>query len=99
MQPAHDGLVVLVAALHHAREGVGEPLAEVRVGGEDGGHEKVHERPELHQVVLQRRARQEEAPGAVEREQCLPALAAEVLDVLRLNTRTDGHAINILRHA
>ena len=39
-------------ALHHAGEGVAEPVLELRVGVEDVGHEEVHERPQLHEVVL-----------------------------------------------
>ena len=51
---------------------------------EDIGHEEVHEGPQLHEVVLQRRAGEQEAPPAAEVEQQLPPLALEVLDVLRL---------------
>lgn len=49
---------------------------------EDVGHEEVHERPQLHQAVLQRGPREEETPLGVERQQRLPPLALEVLDVL-----------------
>ena len=49
-------LVDDLGALHHAGERVGEPVLELGMGGEDLGHEEVHERPQLHQVVLQRRA-------------------------------------------
>ena len=45
----------------------------------------MHEGPQLHQVVLQRCARQEEAALTVEVEESLPALALEVLDVLGLS--------------
>ena len=51
---------------------------------EDVGHEEVHEGPQLHEVVLQRCAGEQEAPPAAEVEQELPPLALEVLDVLRL---------------
>ena len=84
MQSEDDGLVVLLAALHHAGQGVGEPLLEVRVGREDCRHEEVHERPQLHQVVLQGSARQQQSAQAVEVQQSLPALALEVLNVLGL---------------
>ena len=84
VKPLDDGLVVLLAPLHHPRERVGEPLLEVRVRGKHGGHQEVHERPQLHQVVLQRGARQEQPALAVEVQQGLPALALEVLDVLGL---------------
>ena len=44
-------------------------------------HEQGHQ---LHEVVLQRRAGEQEAPPAAEVEQELPPLALEVLDMLRL---------------
>ena len=84
VKTANDGLVIFLAALDHPSEGVGEPLLEVRVGGKDGGHEEVHQGPQLHEVVLKRRTRQQQPMLAVEGEQCLPALALEVLDVLSL---------------
>ena len=61
------------------------------MGGEDRGHEEVHERPELHEVVLERGPREEEATDAVESEEDLPTLATEVLDVLGLHTHTHTH--------
>lgn len=48
------------------------------------GHEEVHERPELHEAVLQRGTGEEEPPLGVERQERLPALALEILDVLGL---------------
>ena len=48
--------------------------------GEDLRHEEVHETPELHQVILQRRPGNEQPPPAVEVEQRLPALRLPVLD-------------------
>ena len=47
-------------------------------------HEEVHEGPELHEAVLERRARQQQATLAGEVQQRLPALRLEVLDVLSL---------------
>ena len=44
----------------------------------------MHERPQLHEVVLQRRAGEQQATRGVEGQQRLPALRAKVLDVLRL---------------
>ena len=48
-------------------------------------HEEVHEGPELHEAVLERRARQQQATLAGEVQQRLPALRLEVLNVLSLN--------------
>ena len=90
VQSEHYRLIVFLTALHHASERVREPLLEVCVRREDGGHEEVHERPQLHQVVLQRCARQEEAALTVEVEESLPALALEVLDVLGLSVSQLG---------
>ncbi len=44
----------------------------------------MHERPELHERILEWCARQKETSLAVEREQRLPALGLEVLNVLGL---------------
>lgn len=49
-------------------------------GGGDLGHEEVHEGPELHEVVLQGGASDEEAALGVEVQQGLPPLALPVLD-------------------
>lgn len=51
---------------------------------EDVGHEEVHERPQLHEAVLQGGPREEKPPLGVEGQQGLPPLALEVLDVLGL---------------
>ena len=77
-------LVVLLVALDHALERVGEPVVELAMRGEHVRHEEVHERPQLHQVVLQRRAGEQQATLRLKVEQRLPTLRAEVLDVLRL---------------
>jgi len=63
---------------------VGEPVLELFVALEDVGHEEVEQTPELHEVVLERRAREQQPPLGVEVEQRLPALRAEVLDVVGL---------------
>lgn len=51
---------------------------------EDLRHQKVHQRPELHQRVLERRAGEKEPALRVEVEQRLPPLGSEVLDILGL---------------
>jgi hypothetical protein len=63
VQPLDDLFIVLGVALYHAGDWVGKPLLELSVGLEDGGHEEVHQRPQLHQVVLQRSARQQQPPA------------------------------------
>lgn len=60
-------LVVLLAALDHARQRVGEPLFELAVGLENVRHEEVHEWPQLHQAVLQGSSGQEETSVAAGR--------------------------------
>ena len=85
MEACHNGLVVLLASLHHPCQRIREPLLEVSVRREDGGHEEVHQGPQLHQVILQRCASEEEPSLAVEVQQSLPTLALEVLDVLSLH--------------
>lgn len=52
VKPLHQAFVVLLTALDHSRQRVGEPLFELAVGLEDVGHEEMHEGPELHQAVL-----------------------------------------------
>ena len=49
-------LVDFLLALHHTQQRVVEPVLELRMAGKDLGHEEVHQRPQLHQVILQRRA-------------------------------------------
>jgi len=53
MQAADEGRIDGRCALDHAGEGVAEPVLEGGVAVEDVGHEEVHQRPQLHEVVLQ----------------------------------------------
>jgi len=48
-------LVNFLLTLHHADKGVVEPVLELGVAGKDLRHEEVHEGPQLHQIILQRR--------------------------------------------
>ena len=64
VEPLNQAFVVLLTALDHSRQRVGKPLLELAVGLEDVGHEEVHERPKLHQAVLQRGSCQQQAPVA-----------------------------------
>jgi len=91
VQSAYKALVVLSAALDHSGERVCKPLLEVTVRLKDVRHEEMHQRPQLHQTVLQRSAGQQQAALAVEVEQGLPALRLEVLYVLRLDTQNKPH--------
>lgn len=52
VEPFDQALVVLLTALDHSCQWVGEPLLELAVGLEDVRHEEVHQRPQLHQAVL-----------------------------------------------
>lgn len=65
VQPLDQALIVLLAALDHSRQRVGEPFLELAVGLEDMGHEEVHQRPQLHQAVLERSSCQQQASVAV----------------------------------
>jgi len=64
VEPLDQALVVLLAALDHPRQRVGEPLFELAVGLEDVGHEEVHQRPQLHQAVLEGGPCQQQSPVA-----------------------------------
>ena len=77
MQLLHD--LCLVAARVAA-----EPLVEALGAGEDLGQEEVEERPQLVQVVLQRRAGDEEAVGGAEHAHGAREDGVLVLDAVRL---------------
>lgn len=64
VQPLDQPFVVLLTALDHSRQRVGEPFFKLSMGLEDVGHEEVHQRPQLHQAVLQRGSCQQQAPVA-----------------------------------
>lgn len=64
VEPLDQALVVLLTSLDHSCQRVGEPLFELAVGLEDVGHEEVHQRPQLHQAVLQRGSCQQQSPVA-----------------------------------
>jgi hypothetical protein len=83
VQPVNQLLVGALLALNHTADRI-EPLFELALRRKDVRHQKVHQRPELHQVVLQRRAGQQQAVLRLEGQQRLPPLRLEVLDVMRL---------------
>mmetsp|Transcript_61333 Transcript_61333/g.147631 ORF Transcript_61333/g.147631 Transcript_61333/m.147631 type:complete len:212 (+) Transcript_61333:1973-2608(+) len=84
VEALHQRIVHGRSALHHVHQGVGEPVAELRVRGKNVGHQEVQKRPQLHEVVLQRRAREKDSTLCAEAKKDLPALRLEVLDVVRL---------------
>ena len=96
MKPLDDALVVLMRALDHASQRVGEPLLELSVGREHMGHKEMHQRPQLHQGVLKGCARQQQAPLTREVQQHLPTLRLEILDVLGLKERMECHQLNAM---
>ena len=61
-----------------------EPFLEILLAAEDLRHQEMHQRPQLHHIVLQRGSCQEQPPSGVESEQSLPPLALEIFDVLSL---------------
>ena len=61
-----------------------KPLLELCVGLEDLRHQEMHQRPQLHEVVLQRGASEKQAAPTGEAEQRLPSLGLKVLDLVRL---------------
>ena len=74
VQPLDDVLVDRLGALDHPGDRVAEPVLELPVTFEDVRHQKVQQRPQLHEVVLQRRASEQQPPLRVEVEQRLPPL-------------------------
>lgn len=63
---------------------IGEPNNRRPILGDTTGHEEVEQTPQLHQVVLQRRTREQQSFLSFEPQQGLPPLTPEVLDVVRL---------------
>lgn len=53
----------------------------------------MHERPQLHDIVLERRPRQQQPPLGIEAQQGLPPLTFEILYVLRL---VQNHIVPLL---
>lgn len=53
VKPADKLSIDARLALHHAGQGVAKPALKLCMAGEDMGHEKMHEAPELHEVVLE----------------------------------------------
>lgn len=64
VKPFDQALVVFLAALDHSCQRVGEPFFELTVGLEDVWHEEVHQRPQLHQAILQWGPCQQQTPMA-----------------------------------
>ena len=60
VEPRDQAFVDRLGALDHPGHRVGEPLLELAMRLEDMRHQKVQQRPELHKVVLQGCARQEQ---------------------------------------
>ena len=84
VQAVHQPRVHAPLALHHLVHRVAEPERELPATSEERGHQEVHQRPQLHQTVLQRRSGEQKPPLCVEMKEDLPALGLEVLDVVRL---------------
>ena len=64
VKPLNQAFIVLLTALDHSCQWVGKPFFEFPVGLENMGHEEVHERPQLHQAVLEGRSSQQQTPMA-----------------------------------
>lgn len=84
MKSSNETLVVFPAALDHTGQRIGKPLLEITMRLKDMWHKEVHQGPQLHQAVLQRRASQQQSTLTVKVEQRLPALRLKVLYVLSL---------------
>jgi hypothetical protein len=66
-------------------QGIREPLLKVPMGFKHVGHQKMHKRPQFHQVILERCTGQQKSPTATWKvEQKLPTLWLKILDVLSL---------------
>ena len=84
MQPLDEQIVgIHLALFDHVGQRVREPLAKFLMRREQIRHEEMHQRPEFHQRVLQRRAGEKQTTLGVKVQQRLPTLRFEILDVLR----------------
>ena len=83
MQTLHELRAKAALPLHDACEGVVEPLLELVVAFEYSRHEEMHQAPQLHQIVLQRGASQQDPPAGVKPQKRLPPLGLPVLDHVR----------------
>jgi hypothetical protein len=77
-------LALRLVVITRARVVLMKEALEIRVVHKDLGANEVEEREELLQAVLQRRARDEQAPAARERAHDLREDAVRVLDAVRL---------------
>jgi hypothetical protein len=74
-------------------EGVREPFFEILLAAENGWHEEVHQGPELHDIVLQWRPRQQQSAFGVEPKQGLPSLTLKIFDILGF---IENHVVPLL---
>ena len=84
VQTVHQPRVHAPLAFHHLIHWVAEPEREFPAASEERGHQEMHQRPQLHQTVLQRRSGEQKPPLCVEMKEDLPAFGLEILDVVRL---------------
>ena len=84
MKSFDETLIILMTPFYHTRQRVSKPFFELSMRLEYMRHKKVHERPQLHQTVLERCARQKQSSLTLEVKQSLPSLRFEVFDVLSL---------------
>lgn len=62
MQSFNDSLIILRIALNHPRDRIRKPLLELPMRLKYMRHQKMHKRPQFHQIILQRRSRQQQPP-------------------------------------
>ena len=93
LQLLDDADVERLVLVNTLAERVREPLFKVLLVAEDLRHQEVHERPELHHIILQGCASQQKSTLGVEAKECLPALRLEILDVLGL---VEDHVVPLL---
>jgi hypothetical protein len=80
MQSTNNSIVLAPRTLNDVVHGIRKPVGELLAGSKDVRHEKMKQRPKLHQTVLERSASEQESPLGVEVDQGLPALALKVLE-------------------
>jgi hypothetical protein len=65
MKTINQLLTSTLLALDHTGNWI-EPFLELSLRSENVGHQKMHERPQLNQIVLQRSAGQQQSMSALE---------------------------------
>ena len=82
VETMHESRIHTSFPLDHLVHWVAEPKGELASTAKESRHEKVHERPQFHETVLQRSSGEQKSSLCVEMQQNLPSLRLEVLNVV-----------------